>query len=97
MKIRPFNIDRMRRNVARSTPDFIILEISVTDLQRIGEAGMHRLFRSWMDKMRIKHLGKGRRIEFFQEHLVDRNVYKVSARVVEDLYARPIQSTRSRL
>lgn len=97
MKIRPFNIDRMRRNVARSTPDFIILEISVTDLQRIGNVGMNRVFKGWMDKMRIKHLDKGNRFEFFQEYLVDRNVYKVSARVVEDLYARPIQSTRSRL
>lgn len=97
MKIRPFNIDRMRRNVARSTPDFIILEISVTDLQRIGEAGRIRLFKGWMDKMRIKHIGKMDRIEFFQEYLIDRNVYKVSARVVKDPYARPTQSTRSRL
>ena len=86
MKIRPFNIDRMRRHAARSTPDFIIFDLSVTELQRIGDVGGHRLLRSWMDKMQIKHVGKMNRIELFQEYLGDRNAYKISARVVKDQY-----------
>lgn len=97
MKLRPFNIDRMRRYAARSTPDIFHIELSVKKVSEMGETGVHRLFGRWMDKMRIKHLGKRNRIEFSQDYNIDHDTYIFIGRVVEDPYARPIQKTRSRL
>jgi hypothetical protein len=97
MKIRPFNIDKMRRHVARSTPDRVQFVVSMKELHRIGETGVRRLFINWMDKMRVKHLGKRKRIEFFQEYNISDDSYWVTGVVVDDPYARPIQSTRSQL
>lgn len=91
MKIRPFNVDKMRRHAARSTPDRITKVITIVEAE--NETAVRRLFTDWMDKMRIKHLGKRKRIEFFQEYDIDRNAYRVAAQVVDDPYAHPIRRT----
>lgn len=89
MKIRPFNIDRMRRHSARSTPDQIVKIITIKEAE--NETAVRRLFIDWMDKMRVKHLGKRKRIEFYQEYNIEKNEYHVSAKVVDDPYAYPIR------
>lgn len=90
MTIRPFSVDRMRRHSARSTPDVVRIEVSVKKVSEMGETGVHRLFRQWMDKMRIKHFGKRNRIEFSQNYNIDHDTYIFIGRVVEDPYARQI-------
>ena len=88
MKIRRVDVDCMRRYSAKTTPDQITKII--TREEAANFTTVNHLFKNWMDKMRIKHLGKRRRIELFQEHDIKNDTIIMSARVVEDPYAQPI-------
>lgn len=93
VSMRKFNVDRMRRHMARDTPDSIIIYVDAYDIRSDGDLASitEQLFGRWKKKMEIKHERKNPegRIDIYQEFDIDFNRYRVGARI------RFIQTVRS--
>lgn len=67
--MRRFSLDKMRRNLARDTPDAVWRSFNI-DSPTI-EQDLNQWRENWLRMMKLKHKGKNMQIEIFRSEMID--------------------------